>query len=136
MKYIKKFEAYKVDNNIKQDIEHILGEVLDDGFSLDIDFGYDDDYRQSLIVTIERGLSFNSDLVEDYLVRLVDYINTKYEVLKYKYAIYKRIPSRTTDGINTFTTDTKYFQEFPNDSDVKSIGVDILVKSNEMIVGK
>jgi len=137
MKYIKNFESYRLSSNVEQDIKDILDELLDDGFKIDIDFLYKDDYKQNLMITIENEISFNSNLVEDYLVRLSDYIKSRYEVLESKYTIYMRIPSRTLDGINTFTTDTKYFQEFPNDIDyIESIGVDILVKSNDMLVSK
>lgn len=42
MRYIKKFEKYKVDTNVEQDVRDILVELLDYGFEIDLDFLYDE----------------------------------------------------------------------------------------------
>jgi hypothetical protein len=65
----------------------------------------------------ENDKLFNSNMVKDYFFMLLDYTKDYYDVMTHKFAVYKSIPSRTLDGINAFTTDTKYYDEFPDDLD-------------------
>lgn len=133
MRYIKKFEKYKVDTNVEQDVRDILVELLDYGFEIDLDFLYDEYLKQNIIITIENKNLFNSNITEDYLIRIMDYFNFNYSIIKSKFAIYKRVPSVTLDGIKTFTTDTTYYDTFPYNININSIGVDIVIKTDDLI---
>ena len=142
MKYIKLFELYLqdsdedkfiIDPKFKQDIKDMFVELEDDGYEVDIDYLDKGKGIQDIMVMInndENDKLFNSNMVKDYFFMLLDYTKDYYDVLTHKFAVYKRIPSRTLDGINTFTTDTKYYDEFPDDLDgLESMGIDIIMRS-------
>ena len=134
MKYIKLFESYDSDGNFtidekfKKDIHDMFVELEDEDYVVEID-NLDNDIMIS-INNDKNGILFSSNMVKDYFLMLLDYTKDYYDVLTHKFAVYKRIPSRTLDGINTFTTDTKYFNEFPDDLDgLESMGIDIIMRS-------
>jgi hypothetical protein len=132
MRYIKLFENFKISNKFKQDIKDIFVELEDNGYELDIDYLEKGNDLQDIMVTIDNNELFNSNITKDYFLMLLDYTKNYYNVLTHKFAIYNRIPSRTLDGTNTFTTDTKYYDEFPYDVDgIESIGIDIIMKDKE-----
>jgi hypothetical protein len=138
MSIIKRYESYKINIDIEQNINDILSELSDDGFKIDIDFlDKLDGIHQELMLVIYHTKSFNSNLFEDYLTRIVEYINISYEIVRYNYSIYRRIPSITISGQKTFTTETEFFKEFPNNiEDVEAMGVDILIKTQKILIYK
>ena len=140
--YIKLFELYLqdsdedkfiIDPKFKQDIRDMFVELEDEGYEVDIDYLDKGKGIQDIMVMInndENDKLFNSNMVKDYFFMLLDYTKDYYDVLTHKFAVYKSIPSRTLDGINTFTTDTKYYDEFPDDLDgLECMGIDIIMRS-------
>ena len=134
MKYIKLFELYLqdsdedkfvIDPKFKQDIRDMFVELEDDDYLVDIDYLDKGKGIQDIMVMInndENDKLFSSNMVKDYFLMLLDYTKDYYDVLTHKFAVYKRI--------NTFTTDTKYYNEFPDDLDgLESMGIDIIMRS-------
>jgi len=139
MKYIKLFESFDedgkftIDPKFEQDVKDMFVELEDEGYEVDIDYLDKGKGIQDIMIMIEtddNSKLFNSNMVKDYFFMLLDYTKDYYEVLTHKFAVYKMIPSRTLDGFDTWTTDTKYYDEFPYDIDnLESIGIDIIMKS-------
>ena len=129
-RYIKLFENFKDIDIINKEeiIDNIFIELIDNGFTIDYD-NINDDNRYEFMLYIEKDdESFNSDITEEYLLVFLDYMKSYYNVLSYKFTTYKRYPTKTISGQNSFTTDTKYYDTFPNNIDVKTIGIDLIIK--------
>ena len=122
---------FTIDDKFKQDIRDIFVELEDDDYLVDIDYLDKGKGIQDIMVMINNDKNdklFNSNMVKDYFLMLLDYTKDYYDVLTHKFAVYKRIPSRTLIG--SFTTDTKYYDEFPDDlDDLESMGIDIIMRS-------
>ncbi len=125
---IKLFEDFKnIDIVNKEDIDNIFIELIDDNFSIEYD-NIEDDGKYEFMLDIEKDELFNSNVVEEYLLVFLDYMKECYNVLSYKFAIYHRYDTKTISGQSSFTTDTKYYDSFPNNIDVKTIGIDFIIK--------
>ena len=127
---------FSIDEKFKKDIKDMFVELEDDDWLVDIDYLDKCKGIQDIMVMINNDKNdklFNSNMVKDYFLMLLDYTKDYYDVLTHKFAVYKRIPSRTLIGfysINTFTTDTKYYDEFPDDLDgLESMGIHIIMRS-------
>lgn len=131
---MKLYEGFKIEANFEQDVKDIFVEFVDAEYEVDIDFLDKGKGIKDIMVNIESDTLFNSNIVKDSFLMLFDYTKIYYKVLTHKYATYKRVPSRTLDGIVTFTTDTTYYDEFPdNISDLECIGIDIIMESDNII---
>lgn len=134
---MKLYETFQIDEEFEQDIKDMFVELVDANYRVDIDFLDKGKGLKDIMVLIEHEELFNSNIAKDHLLRLLDYTKIYYEVITHKFAIYKRVPSRTLDGQETFTTDTRYFNEFPDDIDgIECIGIDIIMNSDKIIKEK
>ncbi len=137
-KYIKLFENFKdIDFIDKEEIiNNIFIELIDNGYTIDYDNIKDVIIKVALepvstyefMLYIDKGGElFNSDIVEEYLLVFLDYMKSCYNVLSYKFATYRRSPTKTISGHNSFTTYTTYYDSFPN-MEVETIGIDLIIK--------
>ena len=110
----------------------------DDGYEVDIDYLDKGKGIQDIMIMIEtddNSMLFNSNMVKDYFLMLLDYTKDYYDVLTHKFAVYKKIPNYDVAtgvrrGYGPFQTDTKYYDEFPDDLDgLESMGIDIIMRS-------
>ena len=128
-KYIKLFENFKDIDFIDEEeiINNIFIELIDNGYTIDYDNIKDDDTYEFMLYIDKGGELFNSDIVEEYLLVFLDYMKSCYNVLSYKFATYRRSPTKTISGHNSFTTYTTYYDSFPN-MEVETIGIDLIIK--------
>ena len=128
-KYIKLFENFKDIDFIDEEeiINNIFIELIDNGYTIDYDNIKDDDTYEFMLYIDKGGELFNSDIVEEYLLVFLDYMKSCYNVLSYKFATYRRSPTKAISGHNSFTTYTTYYDSFPN-MEVETIGIDLIIK--------
>ena len=127
-RFVKLFEDFKKIGFInKEDVDNIFIELIDDNFKIEYD-NIEDDGKYEFMLYIEKDELFNTDVTEEYLLVFLDYMKACYNVLSYKYATYRRYDTRTISGNSSFTTDTTYYDDFPNNIDVKTIGIDFIIE--------
>jgi hypothetical protein len=129
---------FTIDEKFKKDIKDMFVELEDDDWLVDIDYLDKGKGIQDIMVMINNDKNdklFNSNMVKDYFLMLLDYTKDYYDVLTHKFAVYKRIQNYDTvtgvrRGYGPFQTDTKYYDEFPDDLDgLECMGIDIIMRS-------
>jgi len=129
---------FTIDDKFKKDIKDMFVELEDDDWLVDIDYLDKGKGIQDIMVMInndENDKLFNSNMVKDYFLMLLDYTKDYYDVLTHKFAVYKRIQNYDAvtgvrRGYGPFQTDTKYYDEFPDNLDgLECMGIDIIMRS-------
>jgi hypothetical protein len=130
MKYIKLFE-WTNENDIKNDIDGILIELIDDKFYVEvkmdkyvvlkssstfektISFSNNNDRRYSCVTIIIKNKNrYNTNDIEDYVLTVIDYLKSKWgDKNSYGY----EIPDRLEKGFYTFDGRWNAYTEFPKD---------------------
>jgi len=82
MKYLKPykiFESAYIDSSEKSEALDILQELVDDGFSVDVQHRVgkgeiENSINEEILVTIYRKETFSYKLIEEYILRLIEFL--------------------------------------------------------------
>ena len=132
------YEGFKIDAAFEQDVKDMFVELSDAEYIVEIDFLDKGKGIKDIMVNVEKdNLLFNSNDVKNTFLMLLDYTKIYHEVLTYKFATYTKAPNKTSVGDNIMSINTEYYNEFPdNIVDIQCIGIDIAMKSNNIITEK
>lgn len=129
MRYIRLYENFTVSTSspdIKNDIIDMFIDLVEDGFILDI-FNNHEYKKCTLSITLDNENEFDSSIVKDRILTAIDYINEYYTIINSnnRFVIFNEYSDRSISGNLYSANNSNYYDIYPDNKEVKSIGIEI-----------